>query len=69
MPFSTRNIEITGTFGPIRIQLSVPETLGRHPAVLLGHEGIGVNAHLRATAKAWKSTLGFFRRHLVAIDG
>jgi carboxymethylenebutenolidase len=48
MPVANQTLEIAGPSGPIPVRLSIPAGKGPFPAILLGQEGIGVTAHLRA---------------------
>lgn len=51
MSATATTLEIPGPSGPVRVHLHLPAETGQFPAILLGQEGIGVTAHLRALAE------------------
>jgi carboxymethylenebutenolidase len=47
----TQQIEIVGPSGPISIHFATPRTIGPAPAILIGHEGLGLTNHVKHLAE------------------
>jgi carboxymethylenebutenolidase len=50
MTIRTQQFEIVGPSGPVSIHFSAPESTSAVPAILVGHEGLGLTSHAKRLA-------------------